>query len=140
MQRSGVLSHHSLVQGDHRPYYLDFDSSILFSDPAYNIEPASFRKLRLQDPRVIRQYNLSLHELLDVHNVFQHLESLQQRIKENTWDTYCVQEYEKLDETITTSMLTAENHLGKRVTTTYQWSPQLKAAVQCLRYWHLRLR
>lgn len=59
VQHSGVSSHHSLVRGDHLPYYLDFDSSILFSDPAYNIEPASFRKLRLQDPRVIQQYNSS---------------------------------------------------------------------------------
>jgi hypothetical protein len=47
---------------------------------------------------------------------------------------------ESLDGTITSSMLTAENNLSKRVTTTYHWSPQLKTTVQCLRYWHLRLK
>jgi len=51
--RSGVMSHHSLTRGDHHPYYLDFDASKLFSDPAYTIEPASVRKWRLQDPRVV---------------------------------------------------------------------------------------
>ena len=66
VQRSGVLSHHSLVRRDHHPYYLDFDSSIiLFDDPAYKIEPAMLRKLRLQDPRVINQYNNSFNKLLD---------------------------------------------------------------------------
>jgi len=37
-------------------------------------------------------------------------------------------------------MLTAETDITKRITTTYQWSPTLKQAVQRLRYWHLRLR
>ena len=64
VQQSGVLSHHSLVHADHRPYYLDFDSSILFDDPAYIIEPAALRKLWLQDPRVVNQYKISLHKLL----------------------------------------------------------------------------
>jgi hypothetical protein len=32
--RSGVLAHHSVTRGDHRPYYLDFDPNKLFSDPA----------------------------------------------------------------------------------------------------------
>ncbi len=36
-------------------------------------------------------------------------------------------------------MLAAENDLSRRLTTTYQWSPRLKQAVQRLRYWQLRL-
>jgi len=37
-------------------------------------------------------------------------------------------------------MLTAENNLSKRVTTTYQWSPKLKTTVQCLGCWYLWLK
>ncbi len=59
----GVLSHHSLTKGDHRPYYLDFDASILFSDPAYNIEPATVQRLRLQDPRIVQQYTQTKHPM-----------------------------------------------------------------------------
>ena len=54
VQRSGVLAHHSLTRGDHRPYYLNLDPTLLFSDPAYNIEPVSIWKLRLQDPHVVQ--------------------------------------------------------------------------------------
>jgi len=89
---------------------------------------------------VINQHNTSLNKLLDSHNVFQRLETLQSKINDQQWDTSCQQEYESLDATITSSMLTAENNLSKRITTTYQWPPKLKQAVQCLRYWHLRLR
>lgn len=140
VQRSGVLSHHSLIRGDHRPYYLDFDAALLFSDPAYRIEPATFRKLRLQDPRNVTTYRSRLHELLATRNVVPRLDKLQQHIEQGTWTYQCQEEYERLDRTITESMLTAEQALSKRITTTYQWSPQLKQAVQCLRYWSIRLR
>lgn len=138
--RSSVLSHHSLIRGDHRPYYLDFDASALFSDPAYNIESASVRKLRLQDPRLIESYITRLHELLDNQNVFSRLEKLQKQADAGTWTPANTEMYEALDRTITESMLTAEKELSKQVVTNYQWSPHLKQAVCSLRYWMLRLR
>jgi len=140
VQRSGVLSHHSLLRGDHRPYYLDFDASVLFSDPAYHIEPAITRKLRLQDPRTVKLYTSKLQELLTNHNVFQRLDDLQTKVDTSQWNTDCQEEYESLDNVITESMLTAENSISKRITTTYQWSPALKQAVQQTRYWRMRLR
>ncbi len=39
VQRTGSLSYYSLMQSDHRAYYVDFDSIELFSDPAYDIAP-----------------------------------------------------------------------------------------------------
>jgi len=140
VQRSGVMSHHSLVRGDHRPYYLDFDSTLLFADPAYQIAPPSHRNLRLHDPRIVKQYNDNLHTQLGHHNVYKRLDSLQEKFDNKQWDATCVAEYESLDEIITASMLKAEQQLSKRVTSTYQWSPTLKKAVLALRYWTLRLR
>ncbi len=140
VQQSGVLAHHSLTRGDHRPYYLDFDPILLFSDPAYNIEPVSIWKLRLQDPHVVQQYITNLHRRLDHHNVFPRLEAIQEVLQKSQWTQATTQEYESLDNIITESMLAAENDLSKRITTTYQWSPRLKQAVQRLRYWQLRLQ
>jgi exonuclease III len=140
VQRSGVLSHHLFIKGDHRPYYLDFDASLLFSDPAYQIEPAFIRKLRLQDPRVIQSYSTALHTSLEHHNVFSRLDKLQGALDRQEWTSEHTAEYELLDRTITEAMLQAEKDISKRITTTYQWSPKLKQAVQHLRYWNLRLR
>ena len=97
VQRSGVLSHHSLTTGDHRPYYLDFDASILFSDPAFIIEPASMRKLRLQDPRVVKQYISTLYDQLSAHNIFPRLEKLQEQITNKAWTDDSTTEYDALD-------------------------------------------
>jgi len=36
-------------------------------------------------------------------------------------------------------MLKAEHSISKKVTTTYQWSPNLKAAINTLTYWKIRL-
>jgi len=44
IQRSGVLPHHSLTRGDHRPYYLDFDAA------------------ELKDPRKANKYISTLHD------------------------------------------------------------------------------
>jgi hypothetical protein len=130
VQRSGILSHHSLTRGDHRPYYLDFDSTILFSEPAYQIEPASIRKLHLQDPRVVKQYVSTLYNQLQAHDIFSRLETLQGEITNQTWSTQCVGKYEKIDQTITEAMLSAEKPLTRRITIKFQWSPPLKEAVQ----------
>ena len=140
VQRSGVLSHHSLTRGDHRPYYIDLDAALLFSDPAYQIAPATVRQLQLRDPRKVSKYISTLHELLHQHNVFPRLEALQSTLEHSQWTTASTAEYEALDTVITESMLTAEKTISRRLTTTYQWSPPLKKAVYCLRYWHLRLR
>jgi hypothetical protein len=137
--RSGVMAHQSLTRGDHLPYYIDLEASKLFSDPAYNIEPATVRKLRLQDPRVVKKYRSALHDRLESHDVFNRLEMLQDKLTKHEWTANCIDEYEKLDATITESMLSAEKDISKRVTCTYQWSPKLKIAVQKLRYWNLRL-
>jgi hypothetical protein len=140
VQRSGVLAHHSLTRGDHRLYYLDFDPTLLFSDPAYNIEPAAIWKLRLHDSRVVQQCIGNLHHCLEQHNVYLRLEALQGVLQNSQWTQASTQEYESLDALITESMLAAENDLSRRITTKYQWSPRLKQSVQRLRYRQLRLR
>jgi len=34
----------------------------LFSDPAYEISPAKYRRLSMYDPRLVEQYHTKLHE------------------------------------------------------------------------------
>jgi hypothetical protein len=110
--RSGVLSHHSLTLADHPLYYLDFNSLLLFSDPAFHIEPASRRKLRQQDPRVVKQYISTLFDKLSANNIFSRLETLQLLITNNAWSPECIEEYESVDKTITESMLSTETSLS----------------------------
>ena len=67
--RSGSLSFHSLfLQGDHRPYYLDLDSKILFADPAFEIEHSKTQKLQLFEPGIADKYKV-LTKSLTYHKV-----------------------------------------------------------------------
>jgi hypothetical protein len=111
---------------------LDFNASTLFSDPVYNIELVTVCQLCLQDPRVVKTYISKLHDLLESHNVFPRLDKLQETLDNQQWTPEFAVEYESLDRVITESMLTAEKASSKRITTTYQWSPTIKKAVQQL--------
>ncbi len=132
VRSSGVLSHHSLLHGDHRPYYIDLDTAGLFSEPAYDIAQASSRTLRLHDPWLVSKYIEVMHEKLQEHTVPQRLASLLDTVKKGQWTDHHTEVYNSLDATITEAMLFAENSTSRRITTTYQWSPQLKQAVHCL--------
>jgi hypothetical protein len=68
---SGSMSQHFLFRSDHRTYYVDFSAEALFSDTAYEIQPAIHRRLRLNDPRLIQQYQSLLHEHLQLHKVLE---------------------------------------------------------------------
>ncbi|MFN9980606.1 MAG: hypothetical protein ACK53Y_11850, partial [bacterium] len=57
----------------------------------------------------------------------------------NQWTPAHTLQYEKLDKLFTEAMLKAERTVSKRYSTTYQWSPTLKAAIHTLTYWKLRL-
>jgi hypothetical protein len=111
---------------------LDFNASTLFFDPVYNIELVTVCQLCLQDPRVVKTYISKLHDLLESHNVFPRLDKLQETLDNQQWTPEFAVEYESLDRVITESMLTAEKASSKRITTTYQWSPKIKKAVQQL--------
>jgi len=111
---SGSLGFQSLFHSDHRAYYVDFDAVQLFSDPAYEIASPCHRKLQLSDPRL--------------------------KTDQGTWTDVDTQTYQSLDRVITESMLHAEANTGRRVSTRYEWSPELKKAVNLFRYWQLRSR
>jgi len=66
-------------------------------------------------------------------------EKLLQAAETKTWTPEDALQYERLDNIITEGMLKAERTISKKVTTTYHWSPTLKAAISTLTYWKLRL-
>jgi hypothetical protein len=88
----------------------------------------------------VHKYRAKLHTQLQAHNVYKKLDSLQAKAAERTWTDNDTTTYQNLDTIITEAMLHAERTAGRTYTTTYEWSPTLKAAVQARRYWALRLR
>jgi hypothetical protein len=132
VQRSGSLAHYSLMHGDHRAYYLDFDSTLLFADPAYEIAPISSRHLRLHDPRIVQKYREVLKEQLEHHRILDQIEFFIETTQNDAWTETHTNLYQVVDRVITEAMVYAKKSVGKRYSSRYQWSPKLKAIVQSL--------
>jgi hypothetical protein len=137
---SGCLSSHAIFNSDHRAYFLDFDSTLLFSDPAYEIARPTQRHLRLLDPRLVDHYRILLHDQLQFHKVLDKITDLQQAIATESWTDMHTKMYQTLDNIITESMLYAERNTGRSFSKKYDWLPELKHAVQAHRYWRLQLK
>lgn len=138
--RSGSMPHYSLLQGDHRPYYVDFDAELAFADHAHEIGRPDSRGLRLLDPRIVSNYKEKFRSLLDYHKVHEKREELIQVAQAGTWTPVDTVKYNRLDIQVTDCMHQAERHAGRRVSKKFDWSPALKKAVQEYRYWRLRLK
>jgi hypothetical protein len=138
--RSGCCSFYSVFHSNHRAYFLDLNSELLISDIAHTMALPVFRGLRLQDPRIVNSYRTILHDQLQVHKVREKLDSLWQAVETNSWTPDHTIQYQKLDRTITESMLHMEQQLRTNHKSKYQWSPPLKKAVQAIWYLTLRLK
>lgn len=119
---------------------MDFTSSSLFANPAYEISPHPYQRLQIQDPRLVNAYRTVLHDQLKAHNVLQRLEKLQEIIVQGPWQPQHTDAYNTLDRRITEAMISAERRIGKHFSTRFEWSPTLKHAVEIHRYRQLRLK
>ncbi len=72
--------------------------------------------------------------------MFDKVDQLKTVIATNRWDNTHTEQYQKLDDIVTASMLSAERQTGKSFSTHYDWSPILKKADLAQRYWNLRLK
>ena len=89
---------------DHRGYFLDLDTSILFGSPTQDLASLKRRQLRTANVHHNTMYLDKLHELLGAHNVFERAQKL----------TYAGNRHsvaEALDRDITAASLAAEQSL-----------------------------
>jgi len=137
--RSGIFSYNSIFISDHRPCYIDLNSSALFQENTPVISSPQYCGLCVQDPRLVDQYTEELLVQLCYHKILPKAEKLHTKAQSGSWTPENIHEYEKLDNLITEAMLKAERRISKKVTTTYQLSPSLKAAINTITYWKLQL-
>lgn len=134
--RSGILPYNSIFQGDHRPCYIDLDSSLAFGGKTSPACPPCQRGLQLHDPRRVSEYITTLNTQLETHNILQKVTELHTKTTIG-WDSTDYAKYETIDQLITEAMLYAERQTSSRFTKTFEWSPTLMKAVYAERYWRL---
>jgi len=138
--RTGIMPYDSVFISDHRPTYVDFESSLLFQDDTNTIGASTRRGLQLQDPRLVEKYYESLRRQLEYHKLPDKILQLYQDAQESPVDHTIAIRYEKIDKLLTESMLVAERKCSKKYSEVYQWSPALTEVVNVVRFWRIRLK
>jgi len=140
VQRTGIFPYDHIFISDHRPGYIDFNSELLFRDDNQAIALNIYRGLQTFDPRLVTQYEEIVMRQVQYHKLNDKIPQLLQRAENSTWTAEDTQQYEAIDRLLTEAMLSAEQTISKKVSTTYAWSPKLKEAISALRYWKLSLK
>jgi hypothetical protein len=112
----------------------------MFSAKTHPIAPRAQRGIQLKDPHKIKAYNTALVKQLEYHSVFKKLEIMNEAVVNNSWSPHFTSEYIKLDNTITESMISAEQSIVRRGTNTFDWSVTLAQSVHSVQYWTLCIK
>ena len=110
--------------GDHRSGFIDFKLSGLLSGKIRDIDRQPTRTLQSNNIRIVKEYRIELHRLLESHNVFQRIERLHEVATSRPFNKQMHLEVERLDTTVRESKIAAERHCRHRYLHEH-WSPKL---------------
>jgi hypothetical protein len=126
---------------DHRSGWVDISSSSAFG---YNAPPLcafQMRKLKTEDPTVVKQYNKVLQEQLQIHRIESKLYKLKCTIQEGKdLDATQAKELEVIDKKRIESMIHAESKCRKLKTGAVPWSLEYQDIKNRLSMWECIFR
>ena len=135
--RSGYLGFGE-VPGDHRAIWIDVRQKSILGYKMADIPIARARRLKLEDPRVVKRYQTVLSDYMVAHKVYARLKILRKGIiLGQPLTEEQAAEYEKLDSLRDTGMKKAEKQCRKLKMGGYQWSPALQTARDTILFWTL---
>jgi exonuclease III len=138
VRRAGFLPF-AKFPGDHRALWMDIDAKEIIGYKPPPLSMATARRLKLQDPRIVKRYITDLKQRLISNNVLDRLQFLS-LISPTTWSTQHTEEYERISIEFRASMLKAETRCRKFQTGSHPWSPQLDIARKTKFYWDLTVK
>jgi hypothetical protein len=121
--------------GDHRVLWIDLPLSLIF-DISLPPSLVRARRLKLEDPRVVHQYQIKLHAFYSQHNILPSLTALQETIHGPLTSTQ-MDEFERLDILRVQGMRLAENKCRKLRMGSVPFTPEYSKLAQLVLCWNL---
>ena len=137
--RSGYLEFGELP-GDHRGIWFDIHNTQILGYRMKDIPRAKARRLKLDDPRVVRTYLTKLDAIFKTKKLYSRLKSLKKAYQKGPHTPAIKVEYEAIDKIRYESMKEAEHKCRKLKMGGVPWSPKLQAARDSILFWTLILR
>lgn len=133
--RSGYLPF-GMLPGDHRGIWMDIEKKYVYGYTVADTPIAAARRLKLNDPRVVKRYIDTLHELFKHHNLYGRVRNLRQSIEDSLTEKQA-EEYEEIDGIRERCMKRAEQKCRKLKMGGRKWSPELQNARDKIKMWTL---
>ena len=131
--KCGYLSFSKLMS-DHRGVWFEIPKILLFGFNPPECQTYSARRLKTEDPRVVKKYLDHLYSQMLQSNLFNRMENIY-RASVYPLPNDVAEEYEQIDEEVCNMMTKAERLCRRLRTGTIKWSPQYQHACLSLEYW-----
>ena len=126
------------VPGDHRGIWVDIPNTEMLGYNSNDIAAPKARRLKLEDPRVVKKYLKTLDQLFRDKKVYIRLKKLYALSQQTGIDkTNLKIEYDKLDSLREACMQQAEKKCRKFKRGGVLWSPRLQEAQDTILFWTL---
>ena len=129
------------IPGDHRGLWVDIPQREMLGYQMADIPTARARRLKLDDPRVVKKYLDNLHKFFKKHRIYKRVKKLRKEWKPGRTLTRAqAKEYEEIDTIREKGMKAASKKCRKLKAGGRRWSPALKLAKSTILFWTLILR
>jgi hypothetical protein len=137
VEKCGYLPHGTNCS-DHRAIWIDINKISVLGSKLPDIPYYQARRLKCQDPRVVKKYLQELDKHMRKYNAYERIHSLHhEAIYPITREVK--EEYEKLDEIREKGMLKAEKKCRKLKMGNIKWSPEIQEARDRIEYFKASL-
>ena len=136
IKNGGCLSFGRLIS-DHRGIWFDIPNTTLFGFNPQQITHPQARRLKMEDPRVVKKYNDYLHKKCMEENLYVQWDNLHKKAT-STLSHEMINAYENLDKVLEDHMEKAELQCRKLKMGQIPWSPSYKKIQLEFDYWRMR--
>ena len=126
--------------GDHRALYIDVKLTSVLGTKIPPVKTPTARRLKMDDPRVVKRYNATLEKYLRKHRVKERTDLLQRYINSEGDTKVIGHEFEDLDIIRIKGMQLAERECRKLKMGGIAWTPKLSIARNQITVWMLVVR
>ena len=122
---------------DHRALLFDISYSVIFGmRPPHLLAPKP-RKLKNNDPRIVKKYTTQVRQAMRRTKFLQQLNEFKEKTKTSTWDNELVSECDTLQKENTFIRVLVESKLRKLKLGGVQWSPKLQSFRNHIELWRM---
>lgn len=130
---AGGYLEHGTTQGDHRPIWIDVNKESALGTNYPDLPSHKARRLKCQDPRIVKKYLKTLDGFYKKHKVYQRANKLFREFQ-NPLTPQQQEEYEALDQLRVRGMHLAEKKCRKLKMGQRKWCPQFAEARKKINY------